>query len=101
MMPSDHRDFPVVKAKWDILSEKKREERGRREDRRKEGRRKREEKERDTLKGREGTPALMACLHQGNNSLRIIYNAYLSKGWTMMVIILNHRIQIYKYLIKC
>lgn len=41
MMTLDHRDFPVAKAKWDILSEKKREERGRegKEEERKEGER--------------------------------------------------------------
>lgn len=48
MMALDHRDFPVAKAKWDTLSEKKREERARREGKEKErkegerGKRKRE-----------------------------------------------------------
>lgn len=84
MMTLDHRDFPVAKAKWDTLR-RKREERGRREgkeEERKEG--ERGKRKRDTLKESEGTPALMACLHQENDSLWIIYNAYLSKGFSII-----------------
>jgi hypothetical protein len=98
IITSDHRCFKVVKAKWGILPDEKKEgggrgkeksKRGRQKRKRKKGRKEGRKKKRKEKEGRKNEG-------EGEKRERLIYvicNMYLNEGWNIEVIIHNYRTQ--------